>query len=71
MARCYVINIVDGSHLDQYTRMYDYCHELLRSNCGSTVKLTTQSYQGDEGDIENRERPLSSFPEGLYLFYEM
>ena len=33
-----VIGIVDGSFREQYTRIHDYGHELLRENPGSTVK---------------------------------
>lgn len=35
--------MVDGSFREQYIRLYDYCHELLRSNPNSTVKLEVQA----------------------------
>ena len=57
--------------MDQYTRMYDYCHELLRLNCGSTVKLTTQPFQGDGGDLEDCEGPLCPHFQRVYIFYEI
>lgn len=31
--------MVDGSFLEDYTRIYDYCHEILKTNPGSTVRL--------------------------------
>jgi len=34
-------------------RMHDYCHELLRSNPLSTVKITSQPYQGTEADLQD------------------
>ena len=34
---------VDGSFLGDYTRIYDYAHELLRANPGSTVKMNVKS----------------------------
>ncbi|XP_058758429.1 uncharacterized protein LOC131631679 [Vicia villosa] len=37
--------MVDGSFLGDYTRIYDYCHELLRANPGSTVKLNVEPVQ--------------------------
>lgn len=40
-ARSYAIDLVDGSFRDQYKRMYDYAHELRRSNPHSTVKIAT------------------------------
>ncbi|XP_058747066.1 uncharacterized protein LOC131620058 [Vicia villosa] len=33
---------VDGSFLGDYTRIYDYCHELLRANPGSTIKMNVE-----------------------------
>jgi hypothetical protein len=36
-ARSKAIDLVDGSFREQYTRIYDYAHELLRSNKKSTV----------------------------------
>ncbi|XP_058753673.1 uncharacterized protein LOC131626849 [Vicia villosa] len=30
---------VDGSFLGDYNRIYDYCHELLKANQGSTIKM--------------------------------
>ncbi|XP_058779988.1 uncharacterized protein LOC131653730 [Vicia villosa] len=44
--------MVDGSFLGDYTRIYDYCHELLRANPGSTVKLNVQPAQ--EGSDDHR-----------------
>ncbi|KAK2382377.1 hypothetical protein QL285_069917 [Trifolium repens] len=45
-ARGLAFDLVDGSFREQYTRFYDYCHELLRSNRGSTVIVTTTPFQG-------------------------
>ncbi|XP_050875886.1 uncharacterized protein LOC127079542 [Lathyrus oleraceus] len=36
---------VDGSFLGDYIRIYDYCHELLRANPGSVVKLNVEPVQ--------------------------
>ncbi|RDY13991.1 hypothetical protein CR513_00997, partial [Mucuna pruriens] len=35
-------NIVDGSFKEQYRRIYDYTHELLRSNSGYTIKMKVE-----------------------------
>ncbi|KAF7827346.1 uncharacterized protein G2W53_018510 [Senna tora] len=32
---------IHGSNTEQFKRLFDFCHELLRSNPGSTVKLST------------------------------
>lgn len=54
-----VIDIVDGSFREKYTRIHDYGHELLRANPGSTVKITSQPIQGGEEKSENPERSLN------------
>jgi hypothetical protein len=51
-ARAKAIDLVDGSFREQYTRIYDYAHELLRSNKESTVCVTTNPFQGSEEDLE-------------------
>ncbi|XP_058761190.1 uncharacterized protein LOC131634538 [Vicia villosa] len=38
-ARFKARDMVDGSFLGDYTRIYDYCHELLRANPVSTIKI--------------------------------
>ncbi|WVY95594.1 hypothetical protein V8G54_027745 [Vigna mungo] len=38
---------VDGSFKEQYGRLYDYGHELLRANPGSTVKVKVQNSDGE------------------------
>jgi hypothetical protein len=68
-ARSLAFDLVDGSFREQYTRFYDYCHELIRTNRGSTVKVTTTPFQGDEDDLEHPEKTsVSTFPKGLYMF---
>lgn len=54
-----VVGIVDGSFMEQYTRLYDYVHELLRANHGSNVTITTQPFQGGEQSIEHLKIPLN------------
>lgn len=53
------IDIVDDSFMDKYTRIYDNGHELLRSNSRSTMKITTQAFQGGEESLEHYNRPLN------------
>ena len=69
-AKSYAIDVVDGSYRDQYRRMYDYCHELLRSNPNSTVRVQTQPFQGDEGDLQNPERPFSPHFQRVYICFK-
>ncbi|XP_027910402.1 uncharacterized protein LOC114169447 [Vigna unguiculata] len=38
---------VEGSFKDQYKRLYDYAHELLKTNPGSTVKLKVKENEGE------------------------
>jgi len=42
-----VANIVDGSFKEQYKRIYDYAHELLRCNPGSTIKIKVEYDNGE------------------------
>jgi len=45
-ARSLTSNKIDGSFTDQYKRIYDYAHELRRSNPGSTIKLKVEDHDG-------------------------
>ena len=38
---------IDGSFKEQYKRIYDYAHEFLRSNPGSTVKVHVEENEGN------------------------
>ncbi|XP_052723885.1 uncharacterized protein LOC108344014 [Vigna angularis] len=38
---------IDGSFKEQYKRLYDYAHELLAKNPGSTVKLNVEDVGGE------------------------
>jgi len=69
-ARSYAKELVDGSFREQYTRMYDYCHELLRSNEGSTVRVTTIPFQGAEGDLENRNAVFCPHFQRVYVCFK-
>ncbi|MDV3145753.1 MAG: hypothetical protein Q8736_02635 [Sweet potato little leaf phytoplasma] len=51
-ARKEAMDLVDGTHREQYRRLKDYCHELLRSNPGSTVKLLVDRYEEHFGEEE-------------------
>ncbi|WVY91150.1 hypothetical protein V8G54_036664 [Vigna mungo] len=46
-ARAMAKDNVDGSFKEQYRRIYDYGHELLRSNPGSTVKIKAENINGE------------------------
>ncbi|XP_073219727.1 uncharacterized protein [Cicer arietinum] len=52
-ARRVAIDMVDGSFIEQYLRLYDYCHELLRSNPNSTVKVLWGMILADVGRDPN------------------
>ena len=38
---------VEGSYKEQFKRIYDYAHELLRTNPGSTVKIKVEEVNGE------------------------
>ena len=59
-ARTMAADIVDGSFKEQYKRIYDYTHELLKCNPGSTIKIKVEN--------DNDE---AIFSEVLLLFKSM
>lgn len=61
-ARFAARDMVDGSFLGDYTRIYDYCYEIFRTNHWSTIKLNVQLVQ--EG-IDDRRPHLRR----LYICY--
>ncbi|GAU44905.1 hypothetical protein TSUD_400570 [Trifolium subterraneum] len=69
-ARSLAFDIVDGSFREQYTRFNDYAHELLRSNHGSTIIVTTTPFQGDEDDLEHPGRPLYPHFQRAYICFK-
>ncbi|XP_058759791.1 uncharacterized protein LOC131633092 [Vicia villosa] len=55
-------DMVDGSLLGGYTRIYDYCYELLRANPGSTIKINVDPVpEGNEDQKPYFKR--------LYVFF--
>ncbi|XP_020970396.1 uncharacterized protein LOC110268504 [Arachis ipaensis] len=40
--RQFALDELQGTYVEQYRRLYDYCHELLRTNPGSSVHLKVQ-----------------------------
>jgi len=38
-AKAIARDTIDGSFTKQYRRIYDYTHDLLRGNLGSTIKV--------------------------------
>ncbi|RYR08316.1 hypothetical protein Ahy_B05g075945 [Arachis hypogaea] len=39
----FALDELQGTYIEQYRRLYDYCHELLRSNPGSTANKVARS----------------------------
>ncbi|XP_058726169.1 uncharacterized protein LOC131597489 [Vicia villosa] len=72
-AKSIAVDIVDGSFRDQYTRIHDYGHELLRSNPGSIVVISSQPCQpsqGGEDNTENLDRPLNPHFQRIYICFK-
>jgi len=40
--------VVEGSFKDQYRRIYDYAHEIIRSNLGSIVKVKVEDVNDEK-----------------------
>ena len=62
--------LVDGSFREQYTRLYDYAHELLRSNPKSTVQISTTEFTPTEEDLQTPGRPLCLYFQRMYVCYK-
>ncbi|XP_058733836.1 uncharacterized protein LOC131605506 [Vicia villosa] len=64
-ARKVALNIVEGSFKEQYRRLYDYTHELLKSNPNNTIKLNVQATE--QQPEEHVSRPLLPSFHRLYM----
>jgi len=69
-ARAKAIDLVDGSFREQYTRIYDYAHELMRSNKESNVCITSKPFQGNEEDLEALGAVFCPHFERLYICFK-
>uniref|UniRef100_A0A2N9EMB4 SWIM-type domain-containing protein n=1 Tax=Fagus sylvatica TaxID=28930 RepID=A0A2N9EMB4_FAGSY len=58
---------IEGSHKEQYSRIRDYCTELLRTNGGSSVLLKTDIENLSDREIERPGRSLNPVFERLYV----
>uniref|UniRef100_A0A2N9HKG1 SWIM-type domain-containing protein n=1 Tax=Fagus sylvatica TaxID=28930 RepID=A0A2N9HKG1_FAGSY len=52
-AKAKAMDILEGSHIEQYNMLWDYCEELRRSNPGSTVLMKVQSFNEGEMEVED------------------
>nr|KYP47516.1 hypothetical protein KK1_030852 [Cajanus cajan] len=62
-------SMVEGSFIEQYKRLYDYSHELLRSNPGSTIKVKVEGNRNDDENNENLARVLLIF-QRMYICFK-
>ncbi|GAU29374.1 hypothetical protein TSUD_31810 [Trifolium subterraneum] len=71
-ARKSAIDLVDGSFKEQYKRLYDYGHEIIRSNPNSTLQIQVQpTEQVVEGDEDGYViRPLLPSFKRIYMCLE-
>jgi len=68
-ARKEAIDLVDGSFRVQFKRLYDYGHEILRSNPDSTLKIQVQPTEpsGEENEEGYIMRPLLPSFQRMYM----
>ena len=64
------IDMIDGSFRDQYTNIYDYTHELMSLNEGSTVRVSTMPFQGNEEDAERHGAVLCPHFQMIYICFK-
>lgn len=66
-SRAMALDAVDGSFREQYTRLHDYGHELLRSNPISTISITSVPYQGTKADLEHPNTIMCPHFQRMYI----
>ncbi|GAU19392.1 hypothetical protein TSUD_76360 [Trifolium subterraneum] len=71
-ARKSAIDLVDGSFKEQYERLYDYGHEIIRSNPNSTLQIQVQPTEQVVGGDEDEYviRPLLPSFKRIYMCQE-
>ena len=69
-ARGQAHEFVDGSYIEQYNKLWDYCAELRRSSPGSTILMKVQTF--NEGDLAAEMDLLPGMPyfQRLYMCLE-
>lgn len=61
---------VEGSHAEQYASLWDYCHELRRSNIGSTIKMNVNGYNEGDASAEIAGHSIKPIFKRLYICFE-
>ncbi|XP_050920069.1 uncharacterized protein LOC127137673 [Lathyrus oleraceus] len=69
-AKTLVVDIMDGSFMEQYRGIHNYGHELLRTNPGSTVKIISQPFQGEEENSEHPEKQMNPHFQRMYICFK-
>jgi hypothetical protein len=69
-AKAKAMDILEGSHIEQYNMLWDYCEELRRSNPGSTVLMKVQSFNEGEMEVEDVSQIRDPVFQRLYICFE-
>nr|KYP35003.1 hypothetical protein KK1_043982 [Cajanus cajan] len=67
--RKYAKSYVEGSFVEQFKRIYDYSHELIKSNLGSAVKVKVEGNEEHENNVEGPSRVLPTF-QRIYIYFQ-
>ena len=69
-AKAKAMDILEGSHIEQYNMLWDYCEELRRSNPRSTVLMKVQSFNEGEMEAEDVSQIRDPVFQRLYVCFE-
>ncbi|GMY12202.1 hypothetical protein FCV25MIE_07441 [Fagus crenata] len=69
-AKAKAMDILEGSYIEQYNMLWDYCEELRRSNPRNTVLMKVQSFNEGEMEVEDVSQIRDPIFQRLYICFE-
>ncbi|KAH7849908.1 hypothetical protein Vadar_024820 [Vaccinium darrowii] len=64
------LELVEGSHKEQYAKLWDYCNELKRSNPGSNIKMQVVGFEVGDAQVERAGAQKNPTFKRLYVCFD-